>query len=70
MSEMDGKWKSRTWLLVVFWFGFSVLITIAQVILRDLVELPVGTVITFAGTASVAYMGKRSVQEARKNNGK
>lgn len=68
MEEQFGrKWKSRTWLLTVWWMGVATGSLVVQLLLPHM-ELPIAVIFAGATAASAGYYAKRSVQESR--NGK
>jgi hypothetical protein len=65
-EEQKSKWRSRTWRITVYWLALVPVAIVAQVMLRDLVEIPLGQIVGFAGAVSTAYQAKRGIQELKK----
>lgn len=63
--KLKDKMSSRTWIITIFWSIFMVAAFVLQAFTK--LELPLGQIVTFTGTVTVAYLGKRSVQEWRRN---
>ena len=59
--EINKKFKSRTWLLSVFWSLMVPVAMIAQGFIEY--ELPLGQIVTLAGVVVGGFMAKRAVQE-------
>ena len=70
------KFKSRTFWLTIVWVAMVPLGIIAQIILASLeagtVEIPIGQIVTFAGSATLVYIGGNkaitAVESSKLNN--
>ena len=65
-KQVYNKWKSRTFLFALVWTAMVPLAILAQALVPT-VEIPVASIVSFAGAIVVAYMGKRSVQELKRD---
>ena len=51
------KFKSRTFWLTIVWIAMVPLGIVAQVILGDGMSIPISNIVTFAGSATLVYVG-------------
>lgn len=64
------KWKSRTFWLVVGWVTMVPLSIVASVLIGPVAIIPIGSIVTWAGTVTALFMGGEKVVKAiRTKNG-
>lgn len=68
-EEIDKKkWKSRTFWLVVGWCSMIPLGIVASILIGPVVVVPVGAIVTWAGTITALFMGGEKVVKAIRTN--